>query len=173
MPEMFGVMAIVSVVIVGLTLFTDMGLRPNIIQSHRGDDPIFLNTVWSVQIIRGIIIWSAALLISLGLYWVGQLNWLPAKIVYADPILPWIIPVACLSVLFEAFEPTWTSTASRRLEQSKITLIDLASQVASILIMLIWVMLDKSIWALVGGGLSSSIVKNFLLYYIAPGEKNK
>ena len=172
MPEMFGVMAIVSVVIVGLTLFSDMGLRQNIIQSHRGDDPVFLDTVWSVQIIRGMIIWSVSLLISVGLYWVGQLNWLSAKVVYADPILPWIIPVACLSVLFEAFEPTWTSTASRRLEQSKITLIDLASQMASILIMLIWVMFDKSIWALVGGGLGGSIVKTFILYYIVPGQKN-
>lgn len=172
-PEMFGVMSLVTVVMVGLTLFTDLGLRQSIIQSKRGDDPIFLNTVWSVQIIRGIIIWSVSILISVALYWADKFNLLASNIVYADPILPWVIPVASLSVLFAAFEPTWTSSASRRLEQSKITMIELASQVASIVVMLTWVWFEKSIWALVAGGLSASIVRNLIVYYVVPGEANK
>lgn len=172
-PEMFGVMSIVTVVIVGLTLFSDLGLSQSIIQSRRGDDPIFLNTVWSVQIIRGFIIWLFSLLISLALYVAGKLGFLVFNTVYSDPLLPWIIPVVSLSVLFAAFEPTWTSTASRRMEQSKITLIELASQIASVVVMLGWVWVDKSIWALVAGSLSTSIVRNFIVYYVVPGERNK
>jgi O-antigen/teichoic acid export membrane protein len=172
-PEMFGVMSIVTVVIVGLTLFTDLGLTQTIIQNKRGEDPIFLNTVWSVQIIRGMIIWAISVLISIALYEAGKLGLLIPNTVYADPLLPWIVPVVSLSVLFAAFEPTWTSTASRRLEQAKITMIELASQIASILVMLIWVSLDKSIWALVAGSLSLSIVRNLIVYYVVPGEGNK
>lgn len=172
-PEMFGVMAIVTVVMIGLALFTDLGLRQSIIQSKRGDDPVFLNTVWSIQIIRGIIIWLTSVLVSTALFGVGKFGWLASNNVYADPILPWVIPVASLSALFAAFEPTWTSTASRQLEQSKITMIELASQIASILVMLIWVWFDKSIWALVAGGLSVSIVRNLIIYYVVPGENNK
>ncbi|MEO7622109.1 MAG: oligosaccharide flippase family protein [Gallionella sp.] len=172
-PEMFGVMAIVTVVIVGLALFTDLGLSQSIIQNKRGDDPVFLNTVWSVQIIRGIIIWIVSILISIALYEAGELGFLVSNTVYADPLLPWIIPVVSLSVLFAAFEPTWTSTASRRLEQAKITMIELSSQIVSILVMLVWVSLDKSIWALVAGSLSVSIVRNFIVYYVVPGESNK
>jgi O-antigen/teichoic acid export membrane protein len=172
-PEMFGVMSIVNVVIVGLALFTDLGLSQSIIQNKRGDNPIFLNTVWSVQIIRGIIIWSVSVLISIALYLAGKSGVLTYNTVYADPLLPWIIPVVSLSVLFAAFEPTWTSTASRRLEQAKITMIELASQIVSILVMLVWVSLNKSIWALVAGSLSVSIVRNFIVYYVVPGESNK
>ena len=172
-PEMFGVMSIVTVVIVGLALFTDLGLSQSIIQSKRGDDPVFLNSVWSVQIIRGVIIWIIALLISIALYVACKFNLVAPDTVYADPILPLIIPIASLSVLISSFEPTWTSTASRRLEQSKIILIDLASQIASILVMLIWVLISKSIWALVAGGLSVHIARNLIVYYVVPGVRNK
>lgn len=172
-PEMFGVMSIVTVVMVGLALFSDLGLSQSIIQSKRGDDPVFLNTVWSMQIIRGIILWAISILIALALYWAGKLGLIASNIVYSNPLLPWIIPVASFSVLFAALEPTWTSTASRRLEQSKLTMIELASQIASILIMLIWVLLDKSVWALVAGTLSGSIIRNFIVYYIIPAENNK
>lgn len=172
-PEMFGVMSIVTVVIMGLALFSDLGLSQSIVQSKRGDDPTFLNTIWSVQIIRGIIIWLASVLISIALYGAGKLGLLVFNTAYSDPLLPWIIPVVSLSVLFAAFEPTWTSTASRRLEQAKITLIELASQIFSVLIMIVWVWVDKSIWALVAGNLSGSIIRNFIVYYVVPGERNK
>jgi O-antigen/teichoic acid export membrane protein len=172
-PEMFGVMSIVTVVIVGLALFTDLGLTQSIIQNKRGDDPVFLNTVWSVQIIRGVIIWVVSVLISIALYEAGEVGFLVSNTVYAYPLLPWIIPVVSLSVLFAAFEPTWTSTASRRLEQAKITMVELASQIASILVMLVWVFFDKSIWALVAGSLSVSVVRNLIVYYVIPGASNK
>lgn len=172
-PEMFGVMAMVTVVMIGLTLFTDLGLSQSIIQSKRGNDPIFLNTVWSVQIIRGIIIWFASVLVSAALLGVDKFGWLTSKNVYADPILPWIIPVAALSILIAAFEPTWTSTAKRHLEQSKITMVELASQIASIIVMLIWVWFDKTIWALVAGGLTAGIVRNLIVFYVVPGESNE
>lgn len=172
-PEMFGVMAIVTVVMVGLVLFTDLGLRQSVIQSKRGDDPVFLNTVWSVQIIRGIILWLCSALLSVTLYWISKSGWLASNTVYANPLLPWIIPVTSLSVLIAAFEPTWTSTASRQLDQSILTKIELTSQATSILIMLIWVLLDKSIWALVAGGLSASLARNLIVYYVVPRESNK
>lgn len=40
MPEMFGVMMIATTVSVVLHLLSDVGLRQNIIQSPRGDDPV-------------------------------------------------------------------------------------------------------------------------------------
>ena len=48
-----------------LGLLSDMGLRQNIIQSHRGDDPAFLNTAWTVQIIRGFVLFALTLLLAL------------------------------------------------------------------------------------------------------------
>src|SRR5260370_12368466 len=50
-PEMFGVMAVASMIMVGLSMFSDIGLRQNVFQSSRGNDPSFLNSAWSIQII--------------------------------------------------------------------------------------------------------------------------
>ena len=172
-PSMFGVMAIVNTIMIGLVLFTDLGLRENVIQSHRGDDPVFLNTVWSIQILRGIVLWLLSVLCSFGLYVVVRNGWVSPHTVYADPMLPFLIPVSTLAVLFSGFEPTWTSIASRRLQQFKITLIDLSSQLGSLVVMLVWVWLDRSIWALVAGGLSGSVIRNILVYYVFPGETNR
>lgn len=55
-PEMFGVMAVANTVIIGLALCSYIGLHHNIIQSSRGDDPDFLNTAWTMQVIRGVYI---------------------------------------------------------------------------------------------------------------------
>ena len=52
-PDLFGLMALVQIFIRGLSLFSDIGIRPSIIRSDRGDDPIFLNTAWTIQVIRG------------------------------------------------------------------------------------------------------------------------
>ena len=64
-PEMFGVMAIATMVMYGLALFSDVGLRQSIVHSRRGGDAVFLNTAWALQIARGFVIWGAALVVGL------------------------------------------------------------------------------------------------------------
>ena len=65
-PDMFGIMAISTTLSVVLHLLSDVGLRQNIIQSPRGDDPLFLNTAWTVQLLRGILLFAVTLLIAFG-----------------------------------------------------------------------------------------------------------
>ncbi len=52
-PEMFGVMALANTLMIGVALFSDLGIRQSIIQNNRGMDCDFLNTAWSLQILRG------------------------------------------------------------------------------------------------------------------------
>ena len=60
-PEAFGLMALGSVVLVGLQMFSDAGIGPSIAQSPRGDDPEFLDTAWTAQVLRGVILWLGTL----------------------------------------------------------------------------------------------------------------
>ena len=41
-PELFGVMSIATVIMGGLSMLSDVGLRQNIIQSRRGHETLFL-----------------------------------------------------------------------------------------------------------------------------------
>src|SRR5579863_7328037 len=64
-PDMFGVMAVAYVIMAGLAMFSDLGLRAVVIRSSRGQDPVFLNTAWALQILRGLLLWAIAAGIAL------------------------------------------------------------------------------------------------------------
>lgn len=172
-PEMFGLMSIVSVLIVGLSLFTDLGLRQSIIQSKRGNDEAFLNTVWAFQVIRGFSIWGVSVLIAIGIYIAQSLQWMPANTVYAEALLPFIIPVSTLSVVIGGFEPTWTAVASRDLQQSKLVKIELISQVFAVIMMILLALYSRSIWALVIGSLSSNLLRYLIVNVIVKENRNR
>jgi len=57
MPEMFGLMSIATTVMIGLTMFSDVGLKQFIVQHSRGNESAYLNTAWIVQILRGVLLW--------------------------------------------------------------------------------------------------------------------
>src|SRR5712691_949327 len=110
-PEMFGVMAIATMVTVILALLSDFGLAQNIVQSPRGDDPEFLDTAWVVPILRGGVLWLAALLLSIALYFANLRGMLPANSVYSSPVLPLVIAVSSFSAIISGFASTRMSTA--------------------------------------------------------------
>ncbi len=60
LPEVFGLMALVDLFIIGLHMFSDVGLGLSIVRSQRGDDPHYLNGAWSLQVVRGFCLWLGA-----------------------------------------------------------------------------------------------------------------
>src|SRR5206468_9319193 len=91
-PADFGLMALVNVFLQGLQMFSDVGIGPNIIQNKRGDDPAFLNTAWTVQVIRGAALWVGSCLLSL-----------PLGAFYGESRLGRLIPVAGMTALISGF----------------------------------------------------------------------
>lgn len=172
-PEMFGVMAVANIFYLGIALFSDLGLQQNIIQSNRGDDPLFLNTVWTVQIIRGGLIWLLAIGLATTLQLMNTAQTWPADSVYAEPILPFVIGVITFNAVISGFNSTKLATANRNISLGLITKIELSSQLVALILMVTWALMDRSIWALVAGSLLNSIVKMVLSHTVMPGFKNK
>jgi O-antigen/teichoic acid export membrane protein len=162
MPEMFGVMAIAFLFIMGLTLFSDLGITQSIVQSRRGNDPAFLNTAWAVKILRGVLICFIALLISLGLYLADANHMVPLGTVYADDRLPMVLAVLSLTALIHGFESNRLPLAWRHLEPGRVTKLELVSQIFTLLAMLAWAMFDQSVWALVAGTIVGQLSKTLL-----------
>src|SRR5271169_5002169 len=50
-PELFGLMTLLTTIIVGLNLFSHIGLEDSVIQNPRGDEEPFLNTTWTIQVL--------------------------------------------------------------------------------------------------------------------------
>lgn len=161
-PEAFGLMALVTVFLVGLQMFSDFGTRQSILQSKRGDDPDFLDTAWTVQVVRGGILWLA----TLALAW-------PAAWLYDAPLLAWLLPVAGLTLVISGFLPTRIDTANRHLNMGRITGLELAAQAVGIAAMVALALATGSIWALVVGAIIGALAKLALAPLILPGRRNR
>ena len=171
-PEAFGLMAVVYVLMSGLAMFSDLGISQGIIRDHRGEEINYLNTAWTIQILRGVLMFLVALLIALVLPILSSAGWVPQNSVYADPLLPPLIAVFSLAVLIQGFESTKVVSASRSLHLSLITKIELLSQSIALVVMLGIAWASHSMWALVAGAIISAAVKVILGHTSLPGAPN-
>jgi O-antigen/teichoic acid export membrane protein len=172
-PEMFGLMAIAMMVLTGLAMFSDVGLRPSIIQNTRGNDPVFLNTAWAIQIIRALLLWLLALCISLLILVANRLGLVSERSVYSDPELPYVVAVVSISALIGGFQSTKLYEASRHLVLGRVTQMQIVAQIAGLICMFGWALVDRSIWALVAGGIFSSVMMTLFSHVWLPGVGNR
>lgn len=161
-PEAFGLMALVAVVTTGLSLFSDTGIKSSIIQNRRGDDPDFLNTAWTIQVVRGLLLWGLTLILA------G-----PIAALYDEPLLAHILPIAGLALLFDGFQPTSVHTANRHLYLGRFTQILLVTQALTLVVMAFLAWQFQSVWALVIGGVIGSALRTLAFYAFLPGIKNR
>ena len=161
-PEAFGIMAIVNVIDIGLTMFSDVGIHPAIIQSKRGEDHDFLNTAWTIQIVRGFVLWGVACLIA----------W-PASVIYGQEILFPLISISGLIAVMDGFQSTAVATAPRKLQLGRLTLVRTVGQFIGILVMIVLAWLYQSVWSLIIGTLVGTFAETILGHLFLPSHKHK
>lgn len=157
-PEVFGIVALAGVIHVVVTLLSDIGLRQAVIQSPRGHAPTMLHTAWALQAIRGMVIWLTCSVIAGGLYLARVLGVSDLDSVYAVPVLPAVVIVSTLCAVILGFQSTKSMIADRNLDQRRIVLIEVASQLVGVAVMVLCAWWFRSVWSIVAGGLASAVV---------------
>ncbi|MFM7427769.1 MAG: oligosaccharide flippase family protein [Elainella sp.] len=150
-PELFGLMALTYVFIAGLQMFSDVGVGVSIIRHKRGDEREFLDTAWTIQAMRGGILWIACLLLAY-----------PASLVYQEPRMLWLLPLVGLNTVLAGFNSTALYTLNRRLAVRELAFFELSGQMLSTSVIVVWAWFNPSIWALVAGGLANSVYQLLL-----------
>lgn len=171
-PDMFGLMAVVTVIQMGLAMFSDVGLLQNIVQSPRGKESSFLNTAWLVQILRGCLLFLIMLLVSWLLVVAGDAGLL-GKGVYSDPLLPDVLAVMSFNVLISGFSSTKLLTASREMLLMRVSFLELGCQFAGTIVMVIMAWINPTIWVLVIGSMIASTLNTLLSHFVIPGSCNR
>jgi O-antigen/teichoic acid export membrane protein len=161
-PEAFGLMAIVQIMIYGASMLTDVGIGPSIVQKARGNDPDFLNTAWSIQIIRGFLMWVVLCVLAL-----------PVAGIYGEPLLADMLPVVGLTAIISSFNSTKLFTAQRNLEAARVTKIEIGTYVLGMLCTVYLAWLQRSVWALVWGNLISAFLKMSVSHLLLHGTRNR
>lgn len=161
-PEMFGLMAVAWLFMTGLQLVSDVGLRQSIVRSERSEDPVFRGTAWAMQIMRGALLWLVGVFSAMALYTLQMFNMMPAHSVYDEPSLGPVIGVLSIVALFSGFESTRIALSERNLAQKAVVQVDLMAQLVGVVCMIGWAFMERSIWALVAGGVVSSATRMIL-----------
>ena len=159
--EAFGLMALVTVFMQGLQMFSDIGVGPNIVQNARGNETRFLNTAWTMQVMRGVVLWLVACFGAV-----------PFAALYGQPLLVIIIPLSGFTAFLAGLNSTKLYSQLRHLDLKRFVSVDLYSQAAGMVAMVTWALVDRSVWALVAGGIFSCLVKVVLTHAILPGTPN-
>jgi len=157
-PEAFGLMALVQIVLFGINMFSDFGIGPAIVQSAHGRDRRFLNTAWSVQVLRGLCVWGVLCAISY-----------PVAVFYGQPQLVYLISVVGFVSVIDGFVPTAIHLANRDLNVRLVSLIDLSSYLLGLIVVVVAAWVTGSVWSLVVGGLIGSAVRCFFVYWLCGG----
>lgn len=150
-PEAFGTMAIINMVIVGLGMFSEVGAGPCIIQNSNGDRHSFLNTAWSIQSLRGAVISICACILA----------W-PVSNFYQQPSLQFLIPVAALTSLINGLCSTSVFTLQRHMDLKSLAWLDIRAQLAGSVCMCLIAWFYPSVWALVLGAIMTSLIRTLL-----------
>ena len=125
-PEAFGVMAIVSSILQALEMFSDIGIGPSIVQNRRGDEPSFLNTAWTIQLVRG-----TADGVRPAAHLAGEPALRSAGALVADPLCGF-------DALLGGFNATALFTAKRHLNLKRLMVFDLSAQIIANVVKCTW-----------------------------------
>jgi O-antigen/teichoic acid export membrane protein/pSer/pThr/pTyr-binding forkhead associated (FHA) protein len=176
-PRLLGVMALVNLFMQGLDNFSDLGLRQCVVQSPRGDDPAFLQTAWTLQICRGLLLWFCSGLIACPLSWF-----------YGEPALLWLIPTVGATAALTGLSSTSVCTLSRRLLRGRLVLLEVGAYATSMAVVIgtIWqlsrhwpadagdgALQTYQLMALAAGSLCSGLFQMVVSYLILPGFKHR
>ena len=155
LPEVFGLMAILSLLSQGIKQFTHIGFGQAIIYRKSEIDEC-INTAWILNIIRGLLLFAL-------LYFLSPL----IASFYGEDVLDLGIKVLAISFIFSGFSNTYMILYRKNIEFKKIALLNLITEFLGIVVVIILAYYLRNIWALLFGVLFSSLTKMLLSYRIA------
>jgi len=173
LPEMFGLMAMVTVLRVGLYMCSEIGLKVNIIQHENGESPEVLNTAWTMQTIRGVLLWILMGFIALFLELYAGTGTISTNSIYGDERLPLILMVMGSVAFISGFESSHLWLAVRNMSLARLSTLELISQVTGLVVMVSWAWFYPSVWALVAGNIVSAVMKTVMSHYFFKGPRNR
>lgn len=161
-PAEFGLALLVALFLSGLEMVSDLGFQAAVVQNRHGDEQRFVDTAWTLQIGRGIVLCLAGLALAgpiAGLYGEAQL----------EPLLH----VASVQALLSGFNSTAVFTLRRHVRVGPLVLLDLGGQLVNTAVMVGWALVSPTVWALIGGGVANTLFRLALSHRLPVPYRNR
>ncbi len=156
-PEAYGIIAILMSVLFTIEMLSDIGVIALTIRHERGDDPLFLNTIWTIRIVRCAI--NASILV-LGAPWIAQLL---GNSLIVDPLR-----VLALYFLANAIESMGFALALRHRRSPLVNYINLGCSAVATVFCITYAYFMRDHWALVFAALLERLLNAIASHFIYP-----
>jgi O-antigen/teichoic acid export membrane protein len=155
-PHDFGLLGIAVLTMAALETFSQTGFQAALIQK-RDNIEAYLNSVWTVLIIRGVVLFTI-------LYFIAPL----AADFFGAPEAKRIIQVIGISILLQAFTNIGVIYFKKELEFKKQFAYQLSGTLVDFIVAVSAALLLRSVWALIFGLLAGRAVRCIVSYIIHP-----
>ena len=161
-PEIFGVFVIVYVVQNSIELLSDVGFGKNLVISKNADEPEFYNTVWSLRLLRSLMLFPLCFAVAA-----------PLARLYQAPALGWILPLTGVYFVIDACSSLSVPFLQRRLRIAKLNFYQFTIEGIATLGQMAFAYFSPTIWALVFGFLGTALVSTIGSYLVMPDLRHR
>ena len=156
-PDAFGLMATLMAVVASIEALADVGLKNSVIQSKRGAQQEFLNIIWWISTLRGLLLYAIAFAVAptIGTF-------------YNRPDSVEILRVGTIVIFINGILSPKLYTLEKDLDFKYWVYIIQGSSIVGVLITLGLTIYFQNVWALVFGLIAESIIKCTLTHIFYP-----
>jgi O-antigen/teichoic acid export membrane protein len=161
-PGDFGLLAIATSILVGVNMFSDVGLGGTVIRSNKTDKLGYMETIWTLSAIRGVGIGFLLLFVAY-----------PVSLFYGHPELVYIIVSYTAISIAMGCASTNLWLHDKKLDLRKRIINEFCAQLFAIVVMIIWAWISPTYWALVAGAVSSGLFFSIFSHVLYKGNRPK
>ncbi len=154
-PELLGTMLLINTLRTGGELLTDLGVGQSVVNNPRGNEPSFYNTAWTIQIVRGLVLFVVALGLTI-----------PVSQIYESASLQILLPAVAPIFILTGIASPARFLLQKRLEVRKLMLFDLGMAGCGAVIQIALALYSPTIWALIGGLLITQVLSTVASYFL-------
>ncbi|MHA6723782.1 oligosaccharide flippase family protein [Sphingomonas sp. RS2018] len=156
-PEMFGIMVLINTLRTGTELLSDVGIGQSIVRSANAGDRRFLDTAFTIQFIRGLV-----------LMLLGFASAMPLTHAYGDPQLATIIFVVSPAFLLVGLQSPDLFVMQRNMLVAQRGIYDLACGIGHMVFAIGLALLWRDVWALVWSLVIGTVFSTAMTYAFTP-----
>ncbi|NEU13480.1 oligosaccharide flippase family protein [Methylobacterium sp. BTF04] len=152
-PDIFGMVVVISAIRTGADLLSDIGIGQNIVNNPNGDRPEFYNTAWTMQFLRGLVLFGLCLLVAGPL---ARLYHVPESAIQFGALTLALLGATSTSIFL----------LQKQLRLATLNMFDFVQDVIGTAAMLLFVIWSPTIWSILLGNTVGALVRvigSFLL----------
>jgi lipopolysaccharide exporter len=158
----FGMVGIMTSVGIAVMFLSNIGIYSYVVRDERVHDPVFLDKVWSIRIVRGLL---QAILVCLVAY--------PLTLFIGKPDAIWVILTAGLLMLLEAFSSLTAATATQTGLIGRLTILETTAAAFQTAISILFAYWWHSYVAIIAAIVLTTIIRELSYYFVFPNAWRK